>query len=126
MQDDKNWNREEKRKTNDKQDIVFSKRVKAGKRTYFFDVRANLSNDYYVTITESKRKHDNIFVRHKLYLYKEDFNKFAEGLEEVVSYIKEELLPEFDYEKFDNRDEDDPGYPDSDIEQDEYPDDQVK
>ncbi len=68
---------------------VFSKKVRAGKRTYFFDVKATRSNDYYVTITESKKRfEDGQFIKHKIFLYKEDFEKFAEGLSEVVDYIK--------------------------------------
>lgn len=69
---------------------VFSKRVRAGKRTYFFDVKATRSNDYFLTITESKKRmEDGVFIKHKIFLYKEDFEKFTEGLNEVVSYIKE-------------------------------------
>jgi Protein of unknown function (DUF3276) len=68
---------------------VFSKKVRAGKRTYFFDVKATRSNDYYITITESKKRlEDGVFVKHKIFLYKEDFEKFAEGLKETVEYIK--------------------------------------
>src|SRR5690606_20146036 len=68
---------------------VFSKKVRAGKRTYFFDVKATRSNDYYVTITESKKRfEDGVFIKHKIFLYKEDFEKFAEGLNDVVEYIK--------------------------------------
>jgi len=68
---------------------VFSKKVRAGKRTYFFDVKATRSNDYYVTITESKKRlEDGVFVKHKIFLYKEDFEKFSEGLKETVEYIK--------------------------------------
>jgi len=70
---------------------IYSKAVRAGKRTYFFDVKATRSDDYYLTITESKKKigHDGRFFydKHKIFLYKEDFEKFAEGLEEVVEYI---------------------------------------
>ena len=69
---------------------VHSKKVRAGKRTYFFDVKATRSNDYYVTITESKKRlEDGVFIKHKIFLYKEDFEKFAEGLKETVEYIKE-------------------------------------
>lgn len=69
---------------------VFSKKVRAGKRTYFFDVKATRSNDYYVTITESKKRfEDGQFIKHKIFLYKEDFEKFAEGLQDVVAYIKD-------------------------------------
>lgn len=68
---------------------VFSKKVRAGKRTYFFDVKATRSNDYYITITESKKRlEDGVFVKHKIFLYKEDFEKFAEGFKETVEYIK--------------------------------------
>jgi|APDOM4702015191_1054821.scaffolds.fasta_scaffold521267_2 hypothetical protein len=71
---------------------VYSKSVRAGKRTYFFDVKATKSDDYYLTITESKKRigKDGRFFydKHKIFLYKEDFDKFAEGLQEVVDYIK--------------------------------------
>ena len=68
---------------------VFSKKVRAGKRTYFFDVKATRSNDYYVTITESKKRlEDGVFIKHKIFLYKEDFEKFAEGLMGTIDYIK--------------------------------------
>jgi len=74
-------------------DDVFSKPVRAGKRTYFFDVKATKGNDYYLTITESKRRveRDGRFVydKHKIFLYKEDFDKFADGLQEVIEYIRE-------------------------------------
>jgi hypothetical protein len=75
----------------DKED-VYSKVVRAGKRTYFFDVKATRRNEYYLTITESKKRLDRdgkfFFEKHKIFLYKEDFEKFAEGLSEVVEYIK--------------------------------------
>ncbi len=71
---------------------IFSKSVRAGKRTYFFDVKATKSNDYYLTITESKKRYEQDgkfhFEKHKLFLYKEDFEKFAEGLVEVVDFVK--------------------------------------
>lgn len=73
-------------------DEIFSKAVRAGKRTYFFDVKATRKNDYYLTITERKRRYeqDGSFQveKHKIFLYKEDFEKFAEGLNEVVDFIK--------------------------------------
>ena len=74
-------------------DEVFSKAVRAGKRTYFFDVKSTRANDYYLTITESKRRFNNetqkfFFEKHKLFLYKEDFEKFKEGLEEAVEKVK--------------------------------------
>ena len=78
----------------------YSKPVRAGKRTYFFDVKATKGNDYYLTITESKRKVDNnghfAYDKHKIFLYKEDFEKFAEGLEEVIKYIRTNCLKEGD------------------------------
>lgn len=85
-----------------KMDSVYSKRIKAGKRrTYFFDVRATRGNDYYLTITESrKRFNDGGYDRHKLFLYKEDFNKFTKALNEAVDYVKTELMPDFDFDAF--------------------------
>ncbi|MBM3402214.1 MAG: DUF3276 family protein [Bacteroidetes bacterium] len=74
---------------NKEREEVFSKKVRAGKRTYFFDVKATRSNDYYVTITESKKRlEDGVFIKHKIFLYKEDFEKFTEGLKETTDYIK--------------------------------------
>lgn len=93
---------------NEKQEI-FSKRVKAGKRTYFFDVKSTKSNDYYLTITESKRKvKDDSFSyeKHKIFLYKEDFLKFVDALNETVDHVKSELLPDVDFEEFDRDKED--------------------
>lgn len=83
---------------------IFSKRVKAGKRTYFFDIKSTRSNDYYLTITESKKrfKDDGFFYeKHKIFLYKEDFGKFLAALQETVDHVKNELLPEVDFDKFD-------------------------
>ncbi|MBD1364235.1 DUF3276 family protein [Mucilaginibacter sp. ZT4R22] len=75
---------------NREREEVYSKKVRAGKRTYFFDVKATRSNDYYVTITESKKRlEDGVFIKHKIFLYKEDFEKFAEGLKDTVDYIKD-------------------------------------
>ena len=85
-------------------DEIYSERVKAGKRTYFFDVKATRSNDYYLTITESKRKpkDDGFFYeKHKIFLYKEDFNKFVDALNTTVNHVKEELMPEVDFSQFD-------------------------
>src|SRR5580698_5103836 len=74
---------------NREREEVYSKKVRAGKRTYFFDVKATRSNDYYVTITESKKRlEDGVFIKHKIFLYKEDFEKFAEGLKDTIEYIK--------------------------------------
>lgn len=89
-------------------DEIYSERVKAGKRTYFFDVKATRSNDYYLTITESKRKpkDDGFFYeKHKIFLYKEDFNKFVKALNSTVDHVKTELMPEVDFEQFDREQE---------------------
>ena len=72
---------------------VFSRRVRAGKRTYFFDVKATRStNDYYIVITESKRVEEHEYQKHKLFLYKEDFRKFLDALSETVDHIETNLL----------------------------------
>ena len=87
---------------------LFSKRIRAGKRTYFFDVKSTRSNDYYITITESRRyqKDDGFgYEKHKMFLYKEDFGKFMAGLQEAVDYVKTELLPDVDFTQFDREDE---------------------
>ena len=88
---------------NDKRmESVYSKRIRAGKRrTYFFDVRSTRNQDYYLTITESrKRFNDNGYDRHKIFLYKEDFNKFLKALTEAVDYVKTELMPDFDFDAY--------------------------
>ena len=72
---------------------VFSRRVRAGKRTYFFDVKATRStNDYYIVITESKRVEEQEYQKHKLFLYKEDFRKFLDALSETVDHVETNLL----------------------------------
>jgi len=78
----------------------FSKKLKAGKRrTYFFDVRSTKQGDFFLTITESKKKFEGDgYDSHKIFLYKEDFKKFLEALNETVDYIKTELMPEYDYD----------------------------
>lgn len=89
-----------------KMESIYSKRIRAGKRrTYFFDVRATRGNDYYLTITESrKRFNDNGYDRHKIFLYKEDFNKFIKALNEAVDYVKTQLMPDFDFDAFNHED----------------------
>ncbi len=86
---------------------LYSKRIKAGKRrTYFFDVRATRGNDYFITITESKKRFDdNGYDRHKMFLYKEDFNKFVNALSDTVNYVKTDLMPDFDFDAY-NHDQD--------------------
>ena len=88
---------------NSGRDDVYSKAVRAGKRTYFFDVKSTRGNDLYLTITESKRRFNedgnHTYEKHKLFLYKEDFDKFADGLEEALGKIRS--LQEADNKQFD-------------------------
>lgn len=83
---------------NESGEEVYSKPVRAGRRTYFFDVKATRNDDYYLTITESRKKTGRdgsvFYDKHKIYLYKEDFAKFDEGFREVVDYVKKHK-PEF-------------------------------
>lgn len=84
----------ENHENENRRDEVFSKAVRAGKRTYFFDVKSTKSDDYYLTVTESKKRFNPengkfTYEKHKLFLYKEDFGKFTEGLEEAINKIKE-------------------------------------
>ena len=88
-------------------DEIYSEKVKAGKRTYFFDVKSTRSNDYYLTITESKKRYNKddegfTYEKHKIFLYKEDFNKFMEALNATVNHVKTELMPEVDFTQFDH------------------------
>jgi Protein of unknown function (DUF3276) len=85
-----------------KMESVYSQRIRAGKRrTYFFDVRETRGSDFYLTITESRKKFDSDgYERHKIFLYKEDFNKFIKGLGEAIDYVKTELMPDFDFDAF--------------------------
>ena len=81
---------------------VYSTKIRAGKRTYFFDVKETRSSDYYITITESKRRFGGDgYDKHKIFLYKEDFNKFLTCLTDTIDHVKENLLPDYDYEEFD-------------------------
>ncbi len=82
------------------QERIYSNRVRAGKRTYFFDVKATRANDYYLTITESRRHPQGegvTYEKHKIFLYKEDFDKFIEALQGTVEHVKTELMPEVDF-----------------------------
>ena len=89
---------------------VYSKRVRAGKRrTYFFDVRSTRGNDYYLTITESKKREDESYERHKIFIYKEDFVKFVNAMQETVDYIKTDLLPDYDFDAHNHDYEEDNG-----------------
>lgn len=82
----------------ERREDIFSRAVRAGKRTYFFDVKATRSDEYYLTITESKRRFNNdqgkfYYEKHKLFLYKEDFEKFSKGLKEVIEFIETGKVP---------------------------------
>ena len=95
-------------KDNDRgQESIYSNRVRAGRRrTYFFDVRRTKGDDYYITLTESTRKFNGDgYSRHKIFLYKEDFNRFMEGLQGAVDHVKQDLMPDYDYEQFDRKQE---------------------
>jgi len=88
-------------------DEIYSEKVKAGKRTYFFDVKSTRSNDYYLTITESKKRYNQnddgfTYEKHKIFLYKEDFNKFMDALSNTVNHVKSELMPGVDFSQFDH------------------------
>lgn len=76
-------------------DEIFSIPIKAGKRIYYFDVKATRGNDYYITVTESRKRlmRDGSFFidKHKIHLYKEDFEKFAQGLDQAIQYIKQNM-----------------------------------
>lgn len=94
-------------KSNGREEI-FSEKVKAGKRTYFFDVKSTKANDYYLTITESKKRYHKddegfTYEKHKIFLYKEDFHKFLEALQLTVNHVKNELMPDVDFSQFDHR-----------------------
>ena len=91
-----------------KMESVYSQRIRAGKRrTYFFDVRETRGNDYYLTITESRKKfNEDGYDRHKIFLYKEDFNKFLKGMTEAIDYVKTELMPDFDFDAFNHENQD--------------------
>lgn len=81
---------------------IHSKVIRAGKRTYFFDVKSTRNNEYYLTITESKKRFEDNgkfhYEKHKIFLYKEDFEKFKESLEEIIDYIQNKQ-PEAEVEK---------------------------
>ena len=100
MEDNKGNEREE----------LYSQRVRAGKRTYFFDVRSTRGGDFYVTITESKKVFNDegfYYQKHKIFLYKEDFNKFQDAMNTTLDHVKDELLPDVDFSQFDREYESD-------------------
>lgn len=88
-----------------KLESVYSTKVRAGKRrTYFFDVRKTKGEDFYITITEStKRFNGDGYDRHKIFLYKEDFNRFVNSMNEAVDHVKENLMPDYDYNEYEKR-----------------------
>ena len=92
MIDDGNGKPDELITDENNREEIHSKAVRAGKRTYFFDVKATRRNDYYLTITESKKRFNRdgkfFYEKHKLFLYKEDFDKFADSLTEVIEFIR--------------------------------------
>ena len=98
---------------NKEREEIFSKAVRAGKRTYFFDVKSTRGNDYYLTITESKKRFNedgtHFYEKHKLFLYKEDFEKFQEGFTEVIEHIKTLKVGEGTTNNFSNVNFDDLG-----------------
>lgn len=97
----------------DKNDHIFSERVKAGRRTYFFDVKQTQGGDYYLAITERRKDQQGgysydqdskpSYKKSKIFLYKEELNNFLNALEKTTSYIKEKLLPDYDFEQSSNR-----------------------
>jgi len=95
--------------TNHDREEIFSRRIKAGKRTYYFDVKSTKGNDYFIIITESKknRMDDMTTIKNKIFLYKEDFHKFSDALQETIGFIKSNLLPEYDFDEYARRDNDD-------------------
>jgi hypothetical protein len=99
----------EENKNNGREEI-FSEKVKAGKRTYFFDVKSTRANDFYVTITESKKRFNKddegfTYEKHKIFLYKEDFNKFMDALNHTINHVKTELMPDVDFSSFEHNHE---------------------
>lgn len=90
---------------NKKLESVYSTKVRAGKRrTYFFDVRKTKGEDFYITITEStKRFNGDGYDRHKIFLYKEDFNRFLESMTDAVDHVKTNLMPDYDYNEYEKR-----------------------
>lgn len=101
-------------RSNNENEYIFSERIKAGKRTYFFDVKQTQGGDYYLVITESRKDQqgggysydqDNkpSYKKSKIFLYKEELNNFANALEKTTSYIKEKLLPDYDFEQSSSR-----------------------
>ena len=105
-----------------KMESVYSQRIRAGKRrTYFFDIRETRGSDYYLTITESRKKfNEDGYDRHKIFLYKEDFNKFLKGITDAIDYVKTDLMPDYDFDSF-NHENPDGSYEGNNYEKPETP-----
>lgn len=90
---------------NNRYESVYSSKVRAGKRrTYFFDVKQTKGGDYYLTLTESTRKfNEDGYERHKIFLYKEDFNRFQNSLNDAINHVKTDLMPDFEYDLYEKR-----------------------
>ncbi|MCP3659403.1 MAG: PUR family DNA/RNA-binding protein [Bacteroidetes bacterium] len=81
---------------------VYSERIKAGRRVYFFDIKPTRSGDYYLVITERKWSGDEgNSEKHRIFLYKEDLNKFSSAINKAIDHMKNDLMPDFDFSKFD-------------------------
>jgi phosphomannomutase len=112
----------------DNREDVFSEVVRAGKRTYFFDVKETRAGEKYLTITESKRRFNNdtgkfFYEKHKIFLYKEDFGKFDDALKTVLGFIETGIKPEVKEEDHDSKDESDFSFEDMDEEESNIADD---
>jgi hypothetical protein len=81
---------------------IYSQKVRAGKRKYFFDIKATRSNDYFLTITEKKQytEEGKKPEKHKIFIYKEDLNKFLEALNQTANHLKKELMPDYNFDQF--------------------------
>ena len=104
--------RDNESERDNRNESIFTKRIKAGKRrTYFFDVRSTRGSDYFITVTESKKRFDdNGYERHKLFLYKEDFNKFLNALTDTINFVKTDLMPDFDFDAFNHDNDQEEGF----------------
>jgi len=97
-QDDSDWDSQNSGRGPRYRDEVFSRRVPAGRRTYFFDVKATRSGeDFFIVITESKRVGEQRHEKHKIFVYKEDFAKFIKGLYEAMEDVRTERLPDYEF-----------------------------
>lgn len=87
---------------------IYSQKVRAGKRTYFFDIKSTKGSDFYLTITESKKRFNDdgfFYEKHKIFLYKEDIEKFMEALSDTLDYLKTDLMPEYNFQIGETKDD---------------------